>query len=438
MAAGRIGRRGRSMNGSVFDLLESRVRSYSRRFPAVFERARGAVLVDTGGRRYLDFFSGAGALNYGHNEPHLKRRVIEYLEGDGIVHALDMATAAKAELLEGLQEVILAPRGLDYRIQFPGPTGTNAVEAALKLARKVTGRTTVVAFANGFHGMTLGSLAATGNRAKRSGAGLPLTGVVPMAYDGDLGSGIDSLEVLEFFLSDPGSGLDLPAAVIVETVQAEGGVKVAGLEWLRRLERLAHDHGALLILDDIQTGCGRTGPFFSFEPAGIRPDIVCLSKSLSGFGLPLALVLLRPELDVWEPGEHNGTFRGNNLAFVTATEALRFWRDDGLSRAVEAKAAVVRERLHEALADSGLPGEVRGRGLLQGLVLPADGTAGRVSAAAFERGLLVETAGPRDEVVKLLPPLVIPDDELAAGLDTLAGALAATASGAARARAVHA
>lgn len=406
---------------NIFETLESEVRSYCRSFPVVFDRAVGSTLIDESGRSYLDFFAGAGALNYGHNNPAFKRCLVEYVERDGITHGLDMATVAKGRFMERFHETILAPRRLPYKLQFPGPTGTNAVEAALKLARKVTGRTNVVHFANSFHGMTLGALAVTGNAAKRKGAGVPLGNGTAMPYDGDVA---DSLGLLERFLADPGSGLDKPAAVIVETVQAEGGVKVAGFDWLRDLARLLERHEVLLIVDDIQVGCGRTGPFFSFEPAGIVPDVVVLSKSLSGMGLPMSLVLLKPEHDVWNPGEHNGTFRGNNLAFVTATEALSYWRDDELSWQVAAKAALVARRLGEmAASHADLGAVVRGRGLIQGIAFADPELAGRISEACFERALVIETAGPRGEVIKLLPPLVTPEEDLSRGLDVLEEAM---------------
>jgi len=411
----------------IIERYESEVRGYCRAFPTVFTSARGGYLTDVDGRRYLDFFAGAGVLSYGHNHPRLKERLIEYLSEDHVVHALDMATVAKERFLERFQEVILEPRGLDYKVQFPGPTGTNAVEAALKLARKVTGRERVVFFTNGFHGMTLGSLAVTGNRMKRSGAGVPLSGATPVPFDGYLDGSFDSLDYLEAMLSDTSSGLDKPAAVILETIQAEGGVNVASMDWLRRLAEMLERHGVLLIVDDIQVGCGRTGPFFSFEDAEIEPDIVCLSKALSGYGLPLAVVLLKPEHDVWTPGEHNGTFRGHNPAFVTATAALDFWEGEGLRPATEAKAARVEKRL-ETLAERHpkLIRDVRGRGLIQGVEM-VEGLAEKVSRECFERGLVIETAGPASEVLKLLPPLTLSKAELDAGLDIIAAALDAVA-----------
>jgi diaminobutyrate-2-oxoglutarate transaminase len=414
---------------SSFDTIvthESDVRVYSRHFPAVFNKARGSVIWDESGRRFIDFFAGAGALNYGHNPPEMKSRLIDYLREDGITHGLDMATLAKARLLHEFQAVILKPRGLDYKVAFPGPTGANAVECAMKIARKATGRPAIISFTNAFHGMTLGSLALTGNADKRAAAGTLLTGVERMPFDGYLGPNIDTLDYFERALEDPGSGIDVPAAVIVETVQAEGGINVASDAWLQRLQSLCRRHAMLLIVDDIQVGCGRTGPFFSFEPAGIVPDIICLSKSLSGYGLPLALTLVAPQFDCLKPGEHNGTFRGNNLSFVTAVETLRFWQSDGFSQNITAKGCMVREALETVIArHPELDAQVRGRGLIQGLVVrPAD-LAQHIAQAAFTRGLIVETVGAQGEVVKIMPPLVIENNVLCRGLEILAEAVCA-------------
>lgn len=412
----------------VFERLESEVRGYCRSFPTVFTHAEGATLRDAKGRTYLDFFAGAGALNYGHSHPVMRDALIDYLQSGGVVHTLDLHTAAKARFLETFERLVLRPRSLDWKVMFPGPTGTNAVEAALKLARKVTGRTEVVSFTNGFHGMTLGALAVTGNAGKRAGAGVPLGHAQALPYDGYLGDSVDTLDLFEHLLRDGSSGLDLPAAVILETVQAEGGVNVASPEWLRRLRKITAEHGVLLVVDDIQVGCGRTGPFFSFERAGIEPDIVTLSKSLSGFGLPFALTMFRRDLDVWSPGEHNGTFRGFNLAMVTATAALEtFWRDDTFARATERKAALVSERLRAIAEVTPFVRGVRGLGMIQGLECTPAARANEVSKAAFERGLVIETAGPNDEVVKLLPPLTLDEAELTRGLDLLAESFAQVA-----------
>jgi diaminobutyrate-2-oxoglutarate transaminase len=412
-----------AMNVSIFEQYESDVRGYCRNFPTVFDTAKGAWMTDTNGRKYLDFFSGAGVLNYGHNPDRLKEALIAYLERDGITHTLDMYSDAKRRFIERFVEVILAPRKMDYKLQFPGPTGTNAVEAALKLARKVTGRERVVNFTNAFHGMTLGALAVTGNGFKRAGAGVPLNHTHAVPFDGYMGEDVDTLDYLEALLTDDGSGLDLPAAVILETVQAEGGVNVASNEWLRRLREITRKHGVLLIVDDIQVGCGRTGPFFSFESAGIDPDIVTLSKSLSGYGLPFALVLFKPELDQWAPGEHNGTFRGHCPAFVTATAALDFWVDPWLEKSVMAKGKLVADRLRKMARTNGANARVRGRGLIWGIAFEDVELASKISAASFEQGLIIETAGVNDEVLKLLPSLTISEEELNKGLDIIEACL---------------
>ncbi|MBB4286837.1 diaminobutyrate--2-oxoglutarate transaminase [Roseospira goensis] len=408
----------------VFDRHESAVRSYIRSFPTVFTTAKGHLIHAEDGRQYIDFFAGAGALNYGHNDDGMKAALLDYIANDGITHALDMGTSAKARFLERFHEVILAPRGMEHRVLFPGPTGTNAVETALKLARKVTGREKIVSFTNAFHGMTLGSLAVTGNAFKRGGAGLPLDNTVFMPFADFIDGGFDSLDYLERMLAGGGSGMDMPAGVIVETVQGEGGINAASFGWLKRLNDLCARWDLPLIVDDVQAGCGRTGPFFSFEPAGIKPDIVCLSKSISGYGLPMALVLVRPDMDVFSPGEHNGTFRGNATAFVTATEALRFWTDDALSREVERKGAIIEEALTAmATKHPQLQPEVRGRGLMRGIALGVEGAADQVCAEAFANGVIMETSGPDSEVAKLLPPLTIPEDALREGLDIMARAV---------------
>lgn len=406
---------------TIFEKLESNVRSYARSFPVVFDRAEGAALYDAEGKRYIDFLAGAGTLNYGHNNPILKKALLDYIAGDGIAHGLDMHTRAKAEFLESFEEHILAPRNMEYRVQFTGPTGTNAVEAAMKIARKVTGRHNIIAFTNGFHGATLGAAAATGNQHHRGGCGIPLGGVTRIPFDGYMGSGLDSSRLLDKMLGDASSGVDAPAAVLVETVQGEGGLNVAGQRWLKSLEAVCRRHGILLIVDDIQAGCGRTGSFFSFESAGISPDVITLSKSLSGFGLPFAVVLLKPEHDQWSPGEHNGTFRGNNHAFVTAKAAIdTYWADDTFAKEVQRKGALLSRRLSliAALGGNGVF-KTKGRGMMQGLGCRSGELAEKIVRRCFDHGLVIETSGPDSEVVKILCPLIISDEDLNAGLDIL-------------------
>ena len=403
---------------AIYERRESIVRSYARSMPRQFNRAEDVWMHDNEGGRYLDFLSGCSTLNYGHNHPIMKQALLDYISADGITHGLDLHTDAKSDFLKTFEEVILKPRGLDYRAMFTGPTGTNAVEAAIKLARKITGREMVIAFTNGFHGMTLGALACTGNAAKRGGAGVPLSHVSHEPYDGYHGPDVDTAALLEQRLADPSSGLDAPAAILVETVQGEGGLNAASAEWLRAISQIAKRHGALMIVDDIQAGCGRTGGFFSFEGMGFTPDIVTMAKSLSGMGLPFALTLFSPELDQWSPGEHNGTFRGNNHAFVTATATLRhFWSRGQFESDVRRRGDLLEARLEAMANEHGLT--TRGRGMMRGLDVGSGEAASLITAECFKRGLIIETSGPYEEIVKILAPLVIDDAILSGGLDIL-------------------
>ena len=329
-------------NTSIFLTRESEARGYSRSFDVVFKSAKGATMTGEDGREYIDFLAGCASLNYGHNDPDMKRALIKHIEEDGLAQGLDLFTTSKRAFLRTFERLILEPRDLDYKVQFCGPTGTNAVEAAMKLARKVTKRSNIISFTNGYHGVSLGALAATGNKKNRVGPEQPLAGVQRAAFDKYFGEGIDTAMMLEKMLSDPSSGIDAPAAILFECVQGEGGLNAASAEWVQAIAATAKKHGALLIVDEIQTGCGRTGTFFSFESLGVVPDLVTLSKSISGYGLPMALLLIRPEYDIWKPAEHNGTFRGNNHAFVTARVALeKFWSDDKFANEIAAKAAFV-------------------------------------------------------------------------------------------------
>jgi len=406
---------------NIFDEMESTVQSYARSFPVIFHRARGSYLYDETDKPYLDFLCGAGSLNYGHNNPLLKKILINYIEQDGVAHGLDMHTLAKANFLHRFRDLILTPRNLEFRAQFTGPTGANAVEAALKLARKVKGRSNIIAFTNGFHGVSLGAVAATGNEHHRNGAGVNLSNIDRMPFCGYFGWEADTLTMMDKLLGDSSSGVDLPAAVIVETVQGEGGLNVADDEWLRGLEALCRKYDMLLIVDDIQAGCGRTGTFFSFEPSGIKPDIVTLSKSLSGFGLPFSMVLLKPELDLWLPGEHNGTFRGNNHAFITATATLEYyWSSHSFSNEIIRKSVLMRDFLAQ-IVDSypTLALLVKGRGLMQGIECINGDVAQSICRESFERGLIIETAGNQSQVIKCFCPLTISEDDLLKGLAIL-------------------
>lgn len=413
-----------AMQTDIYTRRESEARSYCRAFPVSFIKAQNATLTDAQGRDYTDFLAGCSSLNYGHNDPDMQAALIDHISRDGVTHGLDMHTDAKQAFLEAFERLILTPRDMDYKFMFTGPTGTNAVEAAMKLARKTTGRETIIAFTNGFHGMTMGALAATGNAGKRGGAGMALGGVVRMPFEGAM-EDVDSLALIRAMLENPSSGIDAPAAFLIEPVQGEGGLNAASADFLRGLEALAREHGALVIMDDIQAGIGRTRPFFSFEGMGITPDLIPLAKSLSGMGLPMAGLLIRPDLDIWKPAEHNGTFRGNNHAFVTARVALdKFWADNSFQKATEDKSAFLTQRLRDIAAH--VPGaSLKGRGMMQGIDVGSGDMAASVCATCFEQGLIIETSGAHDEVVKVLAPLTIPQSQFAAGLDTLEAAVKA-------------
>ncbi|WP_234685941.1 diaminobutyrate--2-oxoglutarate transaminase [Bradyrhizobium monzae] len=411
----------------VIEDLESNVRSYSRSFPSIFSRARGSIMLTDDGRKIIDFLSGAGALNYGHNNHRIRAALTEYLASDAVIHGLDMATPAKLEFMKTFSSVILKERDLQYRFQFTGPTGANAIEAALKLSRKVTGRQNIISFTHGYHGMSLGAIAASGSRFYRTASGVSLSGTTFMPYDGYLGSALDTADYLRTILLDESSGIDYPAAILVETVQGEGGINVARREWLQSVQAIAKAVGALFIVDDIQMGCGRTGEFFSFEFAALSPDIVVLSKSLSGYGLPLSMLLIKEEFDAWRPGEHTGTFRGNNLALVSAAAALDiYWRCRTFSRGVECMGSLMRRRLEAIASQHGNVFAVRGRGMVLGFDCRTTEIAETTTRKAFEKGLIIERCGPVDQVVKFLPALTIDSDTLNQGLEIFEEALTET------------
>ena len=408
------------MNTTIFENVESNVRSYCRSFPTVFVKAKGSVLIDENGREFVDFFAGSGALNFGHNPDVMNKRMIAYLQSDGVVHSMDMYTAPKRDFLTFFQENILAPRGLNYRIQFAGPTGTNAVEAAIKLARKVKQRENVFALMGAFHGMTLGSLALTTDRCSREGAGQCLSNVTHIPAP-DMFPELDTIAYIERLITDDHSGAEKPAAIIIETVQADGGINVFPVDWLRELRALCDRHDILLITDDIQVGCGRSGYFFSFERAGIIPDMVTISKSIGGCGMPLSMLLMKPELDIWEPGQHTGTFRGNQLSLIAGKAGLEIFVEQKLDAEVRRKSALVEKFMKEEIAPIDSRIQYRGIGLIWGVdfsKFDKDITKLLVPAC-FKNGLIIERVGRNNNVMKVMPPLVIEDELLLKGLRIL-------------------
>ena len=413
------------MNTGVFEKYESEVRSYCRHFPTVLTKAKGASIFDEEGREYIDFFCGAGALNYGHNNDAIKQKLLDYLAQDGIMHALDMYTVPKREFLETLENKILKPRGLDYKVMFTGPTGTNAVESVIKLARKNKKRSNIFALMGAFHGMTLGALALTTDKCSRGGAGVALGDVthIPAPY---MFPELDTVAYMERLVTDDHSGVEKPAAIVLETIQAEGGIRVFDVDYLRRVRDFCDRYDILMIVDDIQVGCGRSGWFFSFERAGIIPDMVVLSKSIGGYGLPMAIALFKPELDIWKPGEHNGTFRGNQLAFVAAKAGLEYMLEHKVEQQARDKGEIIRTFIESEILPMDSRLELRGIGMIWGIEfenIPVPGFADQVIDACFRKGLIIEGAGRKNSVVKLMAPLVIPKEQLLAGLQILKSAV---------------
>ena len=328
-----------------------------------------------------------------------------------------MYTTAKAEFLEALTKKILEPRNLDYKVMCCGPTGTNAVEAALKLARKNTKRTGVFAFAGAFHGMSLGALACTTDKTSREGAGQPLNNVTFIPYDGTL----NSLDYLKWILTDDHSGIQKPAAIILETIQAEGGINVASIEWLQEVRKICTENDIVMIVDDIQVGNGRSGYFFSFERAGIIPDMVVLSKSISGFGLPMALLLMKPELDIFRPAEHNGTFRGNQLSFVGGTAGIKYFIQNEMEKQVKRKGEIIEHFINTEILPLNEKLICRGMGMIWGIDFNEINSHKALDAVhrAFDNNLILEVAGRKDGVLKIMPPLTVEDDILLEGLNIL-------------------
>lgn len=409
------------MNGCIFEEKESNVRSYCRNFPIVFDKAINAELFSNTGQRYIDFFSGAGAINYGHNNPYIKEKIVEYIMKDSIMHGLDMYTVAKENFISTLYEKILEPRGLDYKIMFCGPTGTNAVEAALKLVRKNKQRPNVLAFSGAFHGMSLGSLAMTTDHLSRAGAGTTLSNVTFIPYYNAFKTPQDTLDYLDWILTDDHSGVDKPAAIFLETVQAEGGINVASVEWLRGIREICYKHDVLLVCDDIQVGIYRTGTFFSFERADIVPDITILSKSISAYGLPMSILLIKPELDIFKPAEHNGTFRGNQLAFIGGAAGIDYSIHNDIAMVVKEGERIISNFLKEEVLTIDNRLSIRGIGMIWGIDFSSinNELSKEAMRVCVQNKLILERAGRGDCVLKILPPLTIERENLVEGLNII-------------------
>jgi diaminobutyrate-2-oxoglutarate transaminase len=413
---------------------ESNARSYPRRLPVALASGDGVHVTDTEGRVFIDCLAGAGALALGHNHPVVKEALQQALRGGVPLQTLDLTTPVKQRFVDALFASLPESFAKNARVQFCGPSGADATEAAVKLVKTATGRRSMISFQGGYHGMTHGALSLTGCLdPKLAVAGLmpdvhfmpyPYRYRCPFGVGGDQGHRLASA-YLERALRDPNGGITPPAGLILEAVQGEGGVVPAADEWLREVRRITRELGIPLIVDEIQTGLGRTGALFAFEHAGVVPDVVLLSKAVGG-GLPLSVVVYNADLDRWGPGAHAGTFRGNQLAMAAGCATIEYVREQGLDKHAAAMGERLQGRLRGLLTSARCVGDVRGRGLMVGVeIVERDGApdscgarpaapamARRIQAEAFARGLILELGGRNDTVVRFLPPLIVTAEQI--------------------------
>ncbi|WP_231886090.1 diaminobutyrate--2-oxoglutarate transaminase [Bordetella ansorpii] len=437
-AAAELARRHRAMAGPYVlgtnpllanqQARESSARSYPRRIPLALRQGAGIYLEDVEGRVFIDCLAGAGTLALGHNHPVITEAIQAVLDSGAPLHTLDLTTPTKDRFMADLFDMLPAGMAADAKVQFCSPSGSDAIEAAMKLVRIATGRAGMVAFSGAYHGMTQGALAMMGSLGpKRALHGIPQNvQFAPYPYDYRCPFGLGGqagvragLHYLETLLSDPESGVPTPAGVVVEPVQGEGGVIPAPDAWLRGLRDATARHDVPLIVDEVQTGFGRTGRMFAIEHAGVTPDVLVLSKAIGG-ALPLSVVVYRGGLDAWKPGAHAGTFRGNQLAMAAGSAAMRFIRDEGLPQHAADMGERLAAHLRALREDVPALGDVRGRGLMLGVEIVqadargADGPpaaapelAQRLQALCLRHGLILELGGRHGSVVRFLPPLII-------------------------------
>lgn len=415
---------------------ESNARTYPRHLPIAIEDAAGSLVRDVDGNVFIDFLAGAGVLSLGHNHPELTRVVVNQM--GKLTHGLDFPTPVKDAFTEA--QLSMLPPGMRdrTRVHFCGPTGANAVDAALKLCKTATGRGDIISFQGGFHGSSHAAMAVTGLVEQKEPVRNGVPGVHFFPFSDctrcPLGLQPESCATscatyLERSLKDPNGGIPLPAAVIVELVQGEGGVVPATLEFVHRVRAVTRELGIPLIVDEVQTGCGRTGTWFAFEQYDIEPDVIVASKALSGMGLPVAVIMYDEKLDVWAPGAHTGTFRGNQLAFAAGTEAVRIIRRDQLLGNVRRRGEQV-DRLLTPLLRNPWVRDVRGRGLMWGVEFahpatgqPAGQVARAVQAESLRKGLILECGGRDDSVIRMLPPLNVSTETIGVACRILASVI---------------
>ncbi len=426
---------------------ESEVRSYPRRLPIAIKQAFGCLVEDTRGQIFLDCLAGAGTLALGYNHPEINQALKDQLDSGLPYQTLDIATSAKTNFIQSVKSFLPQELGDNCVIQFCGPSGADAVEAAIKLAKQTTGRNTVFAFRGAYHGMTNGTMGMMGNlgtKARRTGLmsdvhfmPFPYNLRCPFGLGGDEGAKA-SIRYIERLLNDDEAGIMKPAAIFVEPVQGEGGVIPAPAFWLRELRRICDEQGILLIFDEIQCGVGKTGYNFAFEESGIVPDVLCLSKAIGG-GMPMSLLVINKQHDTWKPGEHTGTFRGNQLAMVSGAKALEIIQRDNLVEHANIAGQYLRFGLEGIQKRVNCIAEVRGKGLMLGVEIKSpNGKLNKfgepasdgqltlaIQRAALERGLMVEKGGRDGSVIRFLPPLIISFEQIDFALRVLEDAIIA-------------
>lgn len=417
------------------EAIESNARTYPRRLPLALKSGRGVRVRDVEGREYIDCLAGAGALALGHNHAAVVEAVHNALREEVPFQTLDLPTPLKDRFISDLFESLPPGFANNFKIQFCGPSGADAVEAALKLAKTATGRRGIVAFHGAYHGMTHGALSVSGESVPKTALGglsaevqfLPFPSDYRCPFGVGGGAGADlGARYIETMLDDPNSGVLPPAGMIVEVIQGEGGVNPAPDEWLRKIRALTKRRGVPLIIDEVQTGLGRTGRLYAIEHAGVTPDVLVLSKAIGG-GLPLSVVVYHRDLDDWKPGAHAGTFRGNQLAFATGAATIRYVREHRLDAHATEMGRTLLAALEGVAADARCIGDVRGRGLMIGVEIvdrdavgappPFPKLARHIQHECLRRGLILELGGRQGAVVRFLPPLIVTGADVDAIVD---------------------
>ena len=412
---------------------ESNARSYPRRFPLVIDKAKGTMITDTEGRRYYDCLAGAGTLALGHNHEVVIKAIEDVIRKETPLHTLDLATPLKIDFMQEIFSILPAKLQHSSKVQFCGPTGADGVEAAIKLVKTATGGKSILAFQGGYHGSTQATMSMSGNLSKKQHLQslLPDVHFLPFPYEyrcpfgmgGEMTAKL-SIQYIENLLDDCESGIASPCGVIVETVQGEGGTIPAPIEWLKELRRVTAERNIPLIIDEVQTGIGRTGKMFSFEHADIIPDVIVASKAIGG-SLPMSIVIYKEELDQWKPGAHTGTFRGNQLGMATGLATLRYIKENRVLDHVNQRSRQFAQGLNRLKEKHEEIGDVRGRGLMIGVEIvdihekrdrlghypPSGELASRIQERCFLNGLIIETGGRHSAVLRFLPPLTVTEQE---------------------------